>query len=50
MDGADNVTLDWESLGELVRQRTLELVATHFAGLASLSTADVDGSADAASE
>ena len=33
-DGAGHRALDWASLGRLVRSRTLEAVAMHFADLA----------------
>jgi len=32
-DSADFMALDWESVGRLVRQRTLEVVAMHFAAM-----------------
>lgn len=44
IDGAEIVTLNWESLGILVRRRTLELIAMHFACVASSSTAGADPS------
>ena len=33
-DDAGIMSLDWESLGRLVRQRTLHAVALHFAAIA----------------
>ena len=36
------LTLDWESIGGLVRQRTLEALATHFAALGAECGASVD--------
>jgi len=36
-EGAQLMSLDWTSLGSLVRQRTLEAVALHFSMLADAS-------------
>jgi hypothetical protein len=35
MIGDDNMAFDWESLGRLMRKRTLEAVAMHFAAMAA---------------
>lgn len=35
--GVEVLTLDWESLGRLVRKRTLEAVALQFAAMAEMS-------------
>ncbi len=46
-DSADLLSLDWGSLGRLVRKRTLQGVAMHFAAMASRRGQPSQGSAQA---
>ena len=47
---ANNLSLDWVSLGRLVRQSTLEAVAMHFAALAEKKEEDDTGAIHALRE